>query len=314
LSERFDRRISACLNELRARARAGIAVPTRIFDPRSLLAEMRLFKSPEEIALMRRAAAITREGHLAGVPAIRPGAYEYEVEAAIEAAFRRRGALGPAYPSIVGSGPNATVLHYVQNDRQMRSGDLVLIDAGAEVDHYNADVTRTYPVGGTYTSPGREVVDAVLQAQAAAIESVKPGQRLDDVHHVARRSLVESLVALGVLAGDPDALIESKAYRPYYMHRTSHWLGMDVHDAGAYRPGGESRTLEPGMVLTVEPGIYLSPETDAPEALRGIGVRIEDNVLVTETGHEVLTREIPKAPEAIEALFSQTPAGSAGRR
>ncbi len=314
LDPAFDRRVSACLNELRARVRAGVTVPTRIFDPRSALAEMRLIKSLEEIAIMRRAAAITREGHLAAVGAIRPGAYEYEVEAAIEAAFRSRGAVSAAYPSIVGSGPNATVLHYVQNDRRMRAGDLVLIDAGAEVDHYAADVTRTYPVGGTYGSPGRDVVDAVLRAQLAAIEAVAPGQRLDDVHRVALRSLVGSLVDLGVLEGEPDGLIEAKAYQPYYMHRTSHWLGMDVHDAGAYRVEGKSRRLEPGMVFTVEPGLYLSPESDAPEALRGIGVRIEDNVLVTETGCEVLTREIPKAPEAVEALFSRTPSGSSDRR
>jgi Xaa-Pro aminopeptidase len=263
---------------------------------------MRLFKAPEEIDIMRRAAAITCEAHLDGFAAIRPGAWEYEVEATIEFTFRRNGAVGPAYPSIVGSGPNATILHYIENSRQMQAGELVLIDAGAEFDHYNADVTRTYPVGGRYAPPARDVVGAVLEAQKAAIESVKPGVRFDEVHQVALRSLVRSMVDLGILSGEPDSLIESEAYRPFYMHRTSHWLGMDVHDVGTYREGAESRTLAPGMVLTVEPGIYIAPDSNAPESLRGIGVRIEDDVLVTESGHDVLTREIPKELDAIESL------------
>lgn len=299
----FDRRITACLNDLRARVRAGVTAPGSIDDPRKILSEMRLFKSPEEIALMRRAAEITREGHIAAARAIKPGAYEYEVEAAIEGAFRGLGALGPAYPSIVGSGPNATILHYIENNRRMEAGEMVLIDAGAEFDFYNADVTRTYPVNGRYTSPGRDVMDAVLEAQRAAIEAVKPGVRFDDVHQVALRSLVRSLISLGILSGDPDDLIEKKAYRKFYMHRTSHWLGMDVHDVGEYRSGKESRALEPGMVLTVEPGLYVAPGAEVPEALRGIGARIEDDVLVTETGHDVLTRDIPKVLADVEALF-----------
>jgi len=276
-----------------------------VIDPRPILSEMRLFKAPEEIALMRRAADITREGHLAAAGAIRPGAHEYEVEAAVDAAFRRRGALGPGYPTIVGSGPNATVLHYIQNDRRMEAGELVLIDAGAEFDFYNADVTRTYPVDGRYPPAGRDLVEAVLAAQREAIDAVKPGVRFDDVHQAALRVLVGGLIELGILSGDPEEVLAKEAYRPFYMHRTSHWLGMDVHDVGAYRAGDESRKLEPGMVLTVEPGLYVSPRAEAPEAFRGIGVRIEDDVLVTETGHDVLTAEIPKEPAAIEALFAR---------
>jgi Xaa-Pro aminopeptidase len=271
-------------------------------DPRGILHEMRLFKSPEELAVMRQAAEVTREAHLFGLAAIRPGAMEYEVEAAIEYMFRKRGAEGPAYPTIVGSGPNATILHYIRNEREMRGGELVLVDAGAELDFYASDVTRTYPVGGPYPSPARDVVQAVLDAQAAAIDAVRPGTRFDDVHQAALRSLVQSLIDLRLLAGDPEILIKSEAYRPFFMHRTSHWLGLDVHDVGAYRQNGESRVLEPGMVLTVEPGIYVAPESDAPEAFRGIGVRIEDDVLVTASGREVLTEGIPKRIEAIEAL------------
>ncbi len=298
----FDARIIDLLNDLRARVRAGVAAPSRVVDPRAILHEMRLYKSLEEIDLMRRAAEITREGHLAGLAAIRPGAMEYEVEAAIEYTFRRRGAEGPGYPTIVGSGPNATILHYTSNSREIRPGDLVLVDAGAELDHYNADVTRTYPAGGPYAGPARDVVAAVLAAQAAAIATVKPGARFDDVHQAALRSLVPSLIDLGLLSGDPEALIKGEAYRPFYMHRTSHWLGLDVHDVGAYRKDGESRRLEAGMVLTVEPGIYVAPDADAPVRLRGIGVRIEDDVLVTASGHEVLTEAIPRAIDAIEDL------------
>ncbi len=303
-NETFDKRITACLNDLRTRVRAGISAPGHIFDPRRITSEMRLFKAPEEAALMRRAAAVTREGHLAAVGAIRPGAFEYEVEAAVDGAFRRQGALGPGYPTIVGSGPNATILHYIQNDRQMRAGELVLIDAGAEFDFYNADVTRTYPVDGRYSPPGRDLVEAVNAAQRAAIDLVKPGVRFDDVHQAALRSLGAGLLDLGILSGDSEEILAKETYRPYYMHRTSHWLGMDVHAVGAYRSGDESRKLEAGMVLTVEPGLYVSPRAEAPEAFRGIGARIEDDVLVTETEHEVLTAEIPKEPAAVEELFS----------
>lgn len=299
----FDGRITDCLNDLRARVRAGVAAPERIVDPRAILHEMRLFKAPEEIGLMRRAAEITREAHLAGLAAIRPGAMEYEVEAAIEYTFRRRGAEGPGYPTVVGSGPNATILHYISNNREIRPGDLVLVDAGAELDHYSADVTRTYPAGGPYQTPARDVVTAVLAAQAAALDAVKPGARFEAVHQAALRSLVQSMIDLELLSGDPEALIKAEAYRPFYMHRTSHWLGLDVHDVGAYRKEGESRRLEPGMVLTVEPGIYVAPDAEAPERLRGIGVRIEDDVLVTASGHEVLTKAIPKTIDEIEALI-----------
>ncbi len=272
-----------------------------LLAPTDVLHDMRLHKRPEELARMRRAAAISAVAHREALGLARPGVNEQEIEATIDYAFRRLGATGPAYPSIVASGANATILHYIDNDRRLESGDLLLIDAGAEYDHYCADVTRTYPVGGKFGDDARRVYDVVLAAQKAAIDKVAPGATFDDVHEAAVRVLVDGLCSLGALSLPAAEAIEKAAYRPFYMHRTSHWLGMDVHDVGKYRLDDKPRVLAAGMVLTVEPGLYFSESVDGTAArYRGIGVRIEDDVLVTDAGHEVLTAEIPKEADDLE--------------
>jgi Xaa-Pro aminopeptidase len=301
---RNDRMNQRVLDEVRrsqaTRERSGAAA-LGLVSADDVLHEMRLHKGAEELERMRRAAAISAVAHREASLATRPGASEHEIEAIIDFAFRRLGGMGPAYPSIVASGPNATILHYTENSRVLEEGDLLLIDAGAEYDHYCADVTRTYPVSTTFSAEQRCIYEIVLAAQKAAIEKVAPGVTFDDVHAAALRVLVEGLRSLGVLSVPVDEAIEKNAYRGFYMHRTSHWLGMDVHDVGKYRLGDKSRTLEPGMVLTVEPGLYF-PENGAAETerFRGTGVRIEDDVLVTEHSHEILTAEIPKEIDDLE--------------
>jgi Xaa-Pro aminopeptidase len=286
------------------RERLG-AGPTALLDPREIIHEQRLFKQPEELAAMRRAIAISDEAHRRAMSTARGGAGEWEVQAQLEYTFRLQGASGPAYPSIVASGPNATTLHYIHNDRRMEQGDLILIDAGSEYDFYASDITRTFPVATRFNPVQRELYALVLEAQLKAIESIRPGVPFDAPHEVAVRILVEGMRELKMLAGSLDEIIGSTAYRRFYMHRTSHWLGMDVHDVGLYRVAGETRKLEPGMVLTVEPGIYVgADDEEAPPAMRGIGIRIEDDVLVTAEGHEVLSAQIPKRIEDVEALTS----------
>ena len=298
----LDAKLTAALDEMRLRSRTGVVPPSEIVDPRSILHEMRLFKDVAEIEIMRRAAAITLEAHRATAPGARAGRFEYELEAMLEYHFRRRGASGPAYGTIVGGGANATVLHYVTNRARLREGDLVLIDAGCELEGSASDVTRTYPVGGRFEGPGAAIYEIVLDAQEVAIAAAKPGATLDDVHTAAVRRLTEGMVSLGLLAGEVDGLVESGAYKPYYMHRTSHWLGLDVHDVGAYTLEGRARALEPGMVFTVEPGLYVRADDEkADPRLQGIGVRIEDNLLVTADGHENLTAAIAKRPRDVEA-------------
>ena len=299
--EAFNRRILDQVKRSQSiRARSG-APGLALVSPDDVVHEMRLRKEPVEIEAMRRAAEITAVAHREALAAARPGTGEHEVEAVLAFAFRRLGGSGPAYPPIVASGDNATILHYVENSRRMNDGDLLLIDAGAEYDQYCCDVTRTYPVGRRYGAEQRRVYDVVLESQKKAIDHVRPGVSFDAVHDVALRVLVDGLRDLGVLSGSTDEAVEKGTYRPFYMHRTSHWLGMDVHDVGKYRSPDGPRLLEPGMVLTVEPGLYFAGEA-APEPLRGIGVRIEDDVLVTEDGSDVLTREIPKDVADIEAL------------
>jgi Xaa-Pro aminopeptidase len=264
---------------------------------------MRLFKAPEEIAAMERAVAISNEAHRAAMRATAPGCFEYEIEALIDYTFRRRGGTGPAYPSIVASGANATILHYVDNVRQMADGDLLLIDAGAEFGGYCADVTRTFPVGKRFSKQQRALYEIVLRAQEGAIATVRPGVPADLPHRRAVELLVDGLVELGLLEGSRDEIVESGAYARYYMHRTSHWLGMDVHDVGVYHVGEGPRPLAPGMVLTVEPGLYVaSDDAKVDAAWRGIGIRIEDDVLVTPTGARVLSAEVPKSIDDIEAI------------
>ena len=303
--ERLNQRVLEQIRRSQATRERSGAPALSLVSPVDVLHEMRLVKSAEEIARMRRAAAISAVAHREALIAARPGATEHEIEAVLDFAFRRLGGMGPAYPSIVAAGANATILHYTENSCELRAGDLLLIDAGAEYDHYCADVTRTYPIGPAYGELQREVYEVVLAAQKAGIESVVPGKTFEDVHDAALRVLVDGLRTLGVLSESVDEAIEKGTYRPFYMHRTSHWLGMDVHDVGKYRVADRPRVLEPGMVLTVEPGLYFADGNGSAERLRGIGVRIEDDVLVTEAGHEVLTSVIPKEIADLETLVSK---------
>jgi Xaa-Pro aminopeptidase len=296
----WDARLTGWINEVRARARSGVSAPGEIRDVHRLLDEMRLVKGPEELAAMRDAAAITTAAHRRAMRAARPGRAEYEIEAELLHEFRRRGAQAPAYTPIVAGGSRACVLHYVQNDGVLRDGELLLIDAGCELDGYASDVTRTFPVNGRFSAPQREIYELVLAAQSAAIAQVKPGNRWDAPHRAAVAVLAQGLVDLKLLAGSAAEAIESESYRRFYMHRTGHWLGLDVHDAGDYKRDGEWRMLAPGMVLTVEPGCYVPAGGGVPERYAGIGVRIEDDVVVTETGAEVLTRDAPKLVADVE--------------
>jgi Xaa-Pro aminopeptidase len=299
----FDQTLLGVLTRVRAAARAGVFAPREIVDTATTLHDMRLRKSAAEVGLMERAAAITTDGHARALQVARPGVYEYEVEAALLGAFRAGGAERPAYGSIVGSGRNATILHYRSNSRRLEDGDLLLIDAGAEYGYYACDVTRTFPVNGRFSAAQRQVYDVVLAAQLAAIEAVRPGVTFLSVHTTALKVLVEGLIGLGIIEGPLATALEKETYKPYYMHRTSHWLGMDVHDVGDYYLEGKSRPLEPGMVLTIEPGLYIATEAATEPQFRGIGIRIEDDILVTEQGCRNLTSAIPKRPDELERLL-----------
>ncbi len=281
--------------------------PIAIEDSGPILHAMRQVKSPAELELMRKAAAISVEAHNQAREIAAPGRYEYEVQAEMERIFRLQGGMGPAYPSIVASGSNACVLHYIENNRQMQDNELLLIDAGCAYGYYNADITRTFPVGGKFTPEQKALYEIVLDAQMQAIAQVQPGNPYNQFHDTAVRVITEGLVELGIIKGEVDKLIEEEKYKPFYMHRTGHWLGLDVHDVGVYQHGESPQILQPGQVLTVEPGLYIVPETkpaeDQPEIdprWSGIGIRIEDDVLVTSTGHEVLTAGVPKLIEELE--------------
>lgn len=300
----LDARVIDALETARRKHRLGKDYPTEIVDPARNLHEQRLVKDAHEIAIMRRAAEITRDAHLAAMRVARPGAYEYEVEAEILRVFRARGSERPAYGCIVGSGPNATILHYRKNDRRMNDGELLLIDAGCELEYYASDVTRTFPVDGRFTAEQRAIYDVVLEAQEKCIAATKPGTTLEAVHRIAVRELTAGLIELGLVEGPLDEALEKERYKPFYMHRTSHWLGMDVHDVGKYFPRGEARVLEPGMVLTIEPGLYIGVNAEVEARWRGIGVRIEDDILVTADGRENLTAAIPKAPAELEDILA----------
>jgi len=306
----WDSRAVRWLNEVRAKARAGVLAPERIQDVRALLDEMRLIKDPHELALMRRAASISALAHRRAMQATRPGTHEYEIEAELLYEFRRAGAQFPAYWPIVAGGANACVLHYVSNDAKLRDGDLLLIDAGCELEGYASDITRTFPVNGRFSGAQREVYELVLAAQRAAIDEVRPGNGWNLPHEAAVRVLAQGMLDLRLLAGSLDEVLEKETYKRFYMHRTGHWLGLDVHDAGEYRRDGQWRPLVPGMTLTVEPGLYIRAADDVPEPLRDIGIRIEDDVLVTDAGCEVLTRETPKQAAEIEALMRDALAGN----
>jgi Xaa-Pro aminopeptidase len=303
LDSAWDARAMTWLNAVRAQARVGVTAPTDIRDVHTLLDEMRLIKDAGEIATMRRAGSISAEAHCRAMRVARPGATEYEVEAEILHEFRREGSQYPAYGSIVASGPNACVLHYRSNDRTMQDGELLLIDAGCELDGYAADITRTFPVSGKFSGPQKAVYDVVLAAQTAAIAEIKPGNTYNQPHDTATRVLAQGMIDLGLCKGPLDALLESGDYRRFYMHRTGHWLGRDVHDCGEYKIDGEWRPFKAGMVLTVEPGFYIREADDVPKEFWNIGVRIEDDVLVTDDGCSVLTAGVPKKTADIEALM-----------
>jgi Xaa-Pro aminopeptidase len=291
---------------MRALNRKPIHPPRTIVDPATIVHEMRVFKSAEEIELMQKAADIAAEAHVEAMKAVRPGMKEYEVEALIEQIFRRQGAAGPSYSSIVGAGANATVLHYINNDGELRDGELLLVDAGAEYKGYASDITRTYPINGHYSKAQREIYDLVLETQVSCVEMVRPGVTHDELKQHSIVMLTEGMVRLGLLKGKPEDLIKEEKYKQFYMHGLGHLLGIDVHDVGIYYYDKQSRALEPGVVMTVEPGIYVAPDTkDIPERYLGIGVRIEDDVLCTANGPRVLTTKVPKQPEEIEQLMAR---------
>jgi Xaa-Pro aminopeptidase len=302
----WDARMSRIVSELRAAGRLGKRAPLAIVDPGRIVHELRLLKTPDELEKLRRAAQITAEAHLAAMRDGAPGRREHQVQAEIEYAFRRRGGMGPGYGTIVATGANSTILHYRAGDAIMKDGDVCLVDAGGEYDWYTADVTRTFPVSGAFTKAQRDLYELCLAVQKEGIEAVRPGTTLDALHDATVRRITEGLIGLGLLAGPVDARLEDKSFRKYYMHRTSHWLGMDVHDVGDYYVDGKSRDLVPGMVLTVEPGIYVAEDDEtAPKEMRGVGIRIEDDVLVTPGGRENLTAAVPKEVADLEAVCTR---------
>ena len=301
----FDRRIMGWVNSIRDQVRTGAVPPGEFIDLDHMLHDLRLIKSAAELRLMRQAGAITARAHQRAMQFCRPGVYEYQLEAELQHEFAMAGARHPAYSSIVGGGRNACVLHYVENRDKLKDGDLVLIDAGCEYQYYAADVTRTFPVNGKFSKEQRAIYDIVLKSQLAAIDAVRPGNHWNESHDATVKVITEGLVKLGLLKGRVSTLIKNEAYKDFYMHRAGHWLGLDVHDVGDYRVDDEWRLLEPGMVLTVEPGIYIAPDNKkVPAKWRGIGVRIEDDVAVTADGNEVLTAGLPKTADDIEAIMA----------
>ena len=305
----LDRHLNQWLDHIRQQSRSGASVPGEIVDPQHILHEMRLIKSSAEVKLMRKAAKISAEAHCNAMNIAKPGIHEYELQAEIEYHFARNGASGAAYSSIVGSGANACVLHYITNSKKTESDDLVLIDAGAEYQGYAADITRTFPVNGRYGEAQKAIYELVLKAQLAAIDLCRPGVKFNEPHEACVQIITQGLVDLGLLNGVVDQLIKDRAYMDFYMHRAGHWLGLDVHDVGEYKIDGadsEWREFEPGMVTTIEPGIYIQANNEKVDARwRGIGVRIEDDVLITKDGHEVLTSAVPKTVADTEALMQQ---------
>lgn len=302
----LDEMLVGQIRRMRAGGRRGIMPPQSITDPGHLIHEMRLFKSEDEIEIMQRSADIAAEAHREAMQATRPGLKEYEIEALVEYVFRRNGAAAPAYTSIVGSGPNATILHYVDNSATLLDGELLLIDAGAEYGGYASDITRTFPINGRFTDAQRDIYQLVLEAQETCIGMTRPGATIDELHNRSVEILTEGMVRFGLLAGDPQKLIEEETYKRFYMHRLSHYLGMDVHDVGRYQLDGQARPLEAGVVITVEPGLYIAPDAEGiPDKYRGIGIRIEDDVVVTADAPRILTDKAPKQVEDIEQLMAR---------
>ena len=304
-NQEFDHRLMEWINTIRSKARQGAQPPNEFVALDHLLHDLRLYKSANEVKVMRAAAEISARAHVRAMQASRAGLYEYHLEAELDYEFRKGGAKMPAYGSIVAAGKNACILHYRENDAVLKDGDLVLIDAGCEIDCYASDITRTFPVSGRFSAEQKAIYELVLAANEEAFKHIAPGKHWNEAHEATVRVITAGLVDLGLLQGDVEDLIASEAYKPFYMHRAGHWLGMDVHDVGDYKVGGEWRVLEPGMAMTVEPGIYIAADNqDAAKKWRGIGVRIEDDVVVTRTGCEILTGGVPKTVAEIEALMS----------
>jgi len=300
----FDQRLVSWVNRVTSKGRAGVHAPDQFVSLGHVVHEMRLYKSSQELRAMRKAASISAAAHRRAMAVCRPGMKEYQIEAELLHCFMHSGARAPAYPSIVGAGANSCILHYIENSATLREGDLLLIDAGAEYDSYASDVTRTFPVTGEFTPEQRAAYEIVLEAQLAAIKEVRPGNTWNEPHEAAIEVITRGLIDLGILKGRLRKLIDEEAYKPYYMHKTGHWLGMDVHDVGDYKVHDEWRVFEPGMVTTVEPGLYFAATLkDLPKQWWNIGIRIEDDVLVTETGHDILSIEAPKTVAAVEAVM-----------
>ena len=305
----FDQRLVGWITDISTKGRAGVHAPDQFVSLSHVLHESRLYKSRQEIKAMKKAADIAAAGHCRAMQVCKPGMYEYQVEAELLHTFMSHGSRSPAYPSIVGGGANGCILHYVDNCDQLKDGDLLLIDAGAEFDCYASDITRTFPVNGGFTREQRDIYEIVLQAQKDAIAEVQPGNAWNEPHDAAVETITRGLVDLGLLKGRVSKLIKEEAFRPYYMHKTGHWLGMDVHDVGEYKVGDDWRTFEPGMVTTIEPGIYLADSIRGlPKRYANIGIRIEDDVLVTKTGHEILSTGVPKEMDDVEALMASSAA------
>lgn len=301
----FDDKVWALLNTLRGAPKKGYRAPEIIKDTRPLIHEMRLFKSDAEIAVMRKAGQISAEGHVRAMQFAKPDATEYQLEAELHHHYAMNGARYPAYGTIVGSGNNANILHYTENSDTLKAGDLVLIDSGCELEGYAADITRTFPVSGKFSEPQKTIYELVLKAQAAAFEHVKPGGTLVAANKAVMTVMTQGLIELGILSGELDTLVEKQACKAFYMHGLGHWLGLDVHDVGEYKLDEADRPFAPGMVLTIEPGLYFDEDAQVPEQYKGIGIRIEDDLLVTENGHENLTQDVPKTVAEIEALMQQ---------
>lgn len=303
----FDRRVMAWVNVIRSKVRAGAHPPGEFLDLDHLLHDLRLYKSAAELRIMKLAGDISADAHCRAMRICKPGMMEYQLEAEILHEFASKGARFPAYSSIVGAGKNACILHYIENSSKIKDGDLILIDAGCELEHYAADITRTFPANGRFSKAQKAIYTIVLEAQLAAIKTIKPGSHWNEAHDATVQVITQGLKALGLLKGSLKKLIEQEAYRDFYMHRAGHWLGMDVHDVGDYKVNDEWRVLEEGMVMTVEPGIYIAPDNDkVDKKWRGIGVRIEDDVVVTKTGCEILTDAVPKTIADIEALMAES--------
>lgn len=304
-NQEFDHRLMEWVNHIRAKARQGAMPPNEFVALNHLLHDMRLYKSAAEVKVMKEAAEISARAHIRAMQASRAGLFEYHLEAELDYEFRKGGAKMPAYGSIVAAGRNACILHYRENDAVLKDGDLVLIDAGCEIDCYASDITRTFPVSGRFSPEQKAIYELVLKANEEAFKFIAPGRHWNEAHEATVRVITAGLVDLGLLEGDVDELIASEAYKPFYMHRAGHWLGMDVHDVGDYKVGGQWRVLEVGMAMTVEPGIYIAPDNDkVAKKWRGIGVRIEDDVVVTKKGCEILTNGVPKTVSEIEALMA----------